>query len=90
MWFGEPHPFPERGSPTGLSATGQQSYEGWSLDRGQLVNFTPRTLYAHVKTPWNPLKRTLGGPHNRSVRFGEEKNPFTLSGIEPRTAHIVA
>ena len=30
MWFGEPHPFPERGSPTRLSALGQQSYEGWS------------------------------------------------------------
>jgi len=30
MWFGEPHPFPERGSPTGLSASEQQSYEGWS------------------------------------------------------------
>ena len=30
MWFGEPHPFPERGSPTGLSTSGQQSYEGWS------------------------------------------------------------
>jgi len=30
MWFAEPHPFPERGSPTRLSASGQQSYEGWS------------------------------------------------------------
>jgi len=30
MWFGEPHPFSERGSPTGMSASGQQSYEGWS------------------------------------------------------------
>jgi len=30
MWFGEPHPFPEGGSPTRLSASGQQSYEGWS------------------------------------------------------------
>ena len=30
MWFGEPHPFPERGSPTRLSASRQQSYEGWS------------------------------------------------------------
>jgi len=30
MWFGEPHPFPERESPTRLSASGQQSYEGWS------------------------------------------------------------
>ena len=30
MWFGEPHPFPERGSPTRLRASGQQSYEGRS------------------------------------------------------------
>jgi len=30
MWFGEPHLFPERGSLTRLSASGQQSYEGWS------------------------------------------------------------
>ena len=30
MWFGEPHPFPKRGSPTRLSVSGQQSYEGWS------------------------------------------------------------
>jgi len=29
MCFGEPHPFPERGSPTRLSASGKQSYEGW-------------------------------------------------------------
>jgi hypothetical protein len=25
MWFDEPHPFPERGSPTRLSTSGQQS-----------------------------------------------------------------
>jgi len=30
MSFGEPHPFPERGSPTRLSTSGRQSYEGWS------------------------------------------------------------
>ena len=30
MWFGEPHPFPESGSPTILSASGQQRYKGWS------------------------------------------------------------
>jgi len=30
MWFGEPNPFPERGSPTILSTSGQQRYEGWS------------------------------------------------------------
>ena len=29
MWFGEPRPFPERGSPTRLSTSWQQSYEGW-------------------------------------------------------------
>ena len=29
MWFGERHPFPERRSPTRLSASGQQRYEGW-------------------------------------------------------------
>ena len=34
MWFGEPHPFPERGSPTKLSASGQQSYEGCSCRKG--------------------------------------------------------
>ena len=33
MWFGEPQPFPERGSPTGLSTSGQQSYEGWAFRR---------------------------------------------------------
>jgi hypothetical protein len=30
MWLGEPHPFPERGSPTILSTLGQQRYEGRS------------------------------------------------------------
>jgi len=30
MRFGEPHPFPETGSPTTLSASGQQSYKGRS------------------------------------------------------------
>jgi hypothetical protein len=33
MWFGEPHPFPERGSPTILSASGQKRYKGWSCRR---------------------------------------------------------
>ena len=30
MWFSEPLPFPERGSPIILSTSGQQRYEGWS------------------------------------------------------------
>jgi len=29
MWFGEPHVFPERGSPTILSMLGQKRYKGW-------------------------------------------------------------
>ena len=28
MWFGEPHSFPERESPTKLKASGQQSSKG--------------------------------------------------------------
>ena len=30
MWFGEPHPSPERSSPTRLSTSGQTKYKGWS------------------------------------------------------------
>jgi len=29
MRFGEPHPSPERGSPTRLSTSGQTRYKGW-------------------------------------------------------------
>jgi hypothetical protein len=42
MWFGEPHPFPQRGSPTTLSASVQQSYEGWSCRKS---NFFSAALY---------------------------------------------
>jgi len=37
MWFGEPHPFPERGSPTKLRMSGQQSYKGWPCRVGTRV-----------------------------------------------------
>jgi len=30
MWLRDPHPFPIRGSPTGLSIAAQRSYNGWS------------------------------------------------------------
>jgi len=30
MLFGQPHPSPERGSPTRLSTWGQPSEKGWS------------------------------------------------------------
>ena len=44
MWFGEPHPFPERGSPTRLSASGQQSYKGWSCR----VSFHQSFLHIYI------------------------------------------
>jgi len=44
MWFGEQHPFPERGSPTGLSMLGQQSYEVWAC-RPQNKGSNEATLY---------------------------------------------
>ena len=37
MWFGESHPFSVRGSPTRLSASGQQSYKGWSCGVGSVL-----------------------------------------------------
>jgi hypothetical protein len=50
------------------------------------------------RKPKYTLNRGLGGPHSRSGRFGEEKNPLPLSGIEfcnvrvilRRTLEIVA
>jgi hypothetical protein len=38
-----------------------------------VVNFTPRPLYPQGKSPQYPLDRRLGGPQNRSGRFGEVK-----------------
>jgi len=37
MWFGEPHPSPERSSPTRLSALGHASYK-----RAMVCNTCPR------------------------------------------------
>ena len=49
MWFGEPHPFPERGSPTELSTSGQQSYEGWSYRISSAIGpWTFPTRVLHV------------------------------------------
>ena len=51
MWFGEPHPFPERGSPTILRASGQKCYEGLSFRRCffseklNLPNFTYKNMF---------------------------------------------
>ena len=62
MWFGEPHPFPERGSPTRLGAWGQQSYEGDRVEhtlkiRSFLLFIYPTTGYSY----------TLNDPSGRMV-----------------------
>jgi len=49
MWFSEPHPFPERGSPTRLSTSGQQSYKGWSCRT--VFTQTTATMQVQYKQP---------------------------------------
>jgi hypothetical protein len=43
---------------------------GWK----RVVSFTPRPLYARGKIPPYALDRRLGGTHNQSGFYGEEKN----------------
>jgi len=50
---------------------------------GWVVSFTPRPIYPRGKSPWYPLVRWLGGPHNQYGRCGEEKNSLPLPGIWP-------
>ena len=45
--MGESHPFPERGSPNRLSASGQQSYEGWSC---RVLIYTHSYIYIYIYT----------------------------------------
>jgi hypothetical protein len=35
------------------------------------------------------LYRRLGGPHSRSVRYGEEMTVLPVSGIEPSDSSVV-
>jgi len=48
MWFGEPHSFPETGSPTRLSTSGRQRYEGWSCIRRLRMNGSVPLLAQHA------------------------------------------
>jgi len=66
-WFGEPHPFPERGSPTSLSASVQQRYEGWSF---RMLATRVRCIIQHVWcTQWLDALRT----QIRNTREREKK-----------------
>jgi hypothetical protein len=55
-----------------------------------VVSFRPRTFYHQGKSPWYPLDRRLGGPHNQSGRGGKEKNSQPLPGLEPQIIQPVA
>jgi hypothetical protein len=44
----------------------------------------PRPLYPQGNSLRYPLYRRLSGPQSRSGRYREEKNLFTLPGLEPR------
>jgi hypothetical protein len=47
-----------------------------------LVSFTPRSLSSPGKSLQYFLGRRLGGPQNRSGRYGVEKNSLPFGGIE--------
>jgi hypothetical protein len=74
MWFGEPQPFPERGSLTRLSASGQQRYEGWSCISCGLCG------WMNMEHLWNEL---IGGVR----RYGGNKNLLQTSFCSPQIPH---
>jgi hypothetical protein len=57
-----------------------------------VVSFTPRLLYPPpVKSPGNPLDRSLGGTQNQSERGSEErKKSLPPPGIDPLSPNPVA
>jgi hypothetical protein len=57
---------------------------GWRL----VVSFIPLPLYRRGMSPRYPLDRRLGGPQSQSGRYGKEKNPLLLPGIEPRSSSL--
>ena len=65
MWLGEPHPFPQRGSPTRLSTSGQQSYKGRScrLFHGTISSVTSLfpfiLILMYLAVGWLKLQSSL-------------------------------
>jgi hypothetical protein len=49
-----------------------------------VVSFMLQSIYPRGRSPRYPLSRRLAGPHNRSGRFGGQKNFFSMLVIEPR------
>jgi hypothetical protein len=54
-----------------------------------VVNITPRPLCS-CERPLCQLNRRLDGPQRLSVRFGDEKNLFPMTGFETRVVQPVA
>jgi hypothetical protein len=55
-----------------------------ALDGGEWLTSRPGR-FIPGKEPLYPWNRRLGEPQSRSGRFGEEKNPMSLPGLEPRS-----
>lgn len=45
-----------------------------------VVNFVLQLIDPGMKSPFDPLSREHGEPHNRSIHFDEKKNLFALAG----------
>ena len=76
MWFGEPHPFPERGSPTRLGASGQQSYEGWSCrnTNTQIMQY----LLRHNSLIPSDLAKCFTTSHNKNWQTAQPLSAITI------------
>jgi len=60
-----------------------------ALDRGWVVDATPRLIYPPVKKNWYPSYRKLGGPQRQS-RWVQETSPppgFNLQTVQPVVSH---
>jgi hypothetical protein len=59
--------------------------QGWTaLKLWQwMVNFTPRLLYCHGRSPQYPLNSWLYGPQSQSGFLGDELNLLSPGGFEP-------
>jgi len=91
MSFGEPHPFPERGSPTRLSESGQQSYEGRScrLSSCSLVQLYIKLPYFNTpvcQSHWGPtMFRTLPDPTSCTLVTGS----LSQAGVNGQNVRLI-